>query len=410
MKKTFMVAMALASLTAFAQTVPVITLPPSNLTVSPGNTATFNVTATGATSYQWLFNGTNIAGATSATLQVANAQSTNSGYYNVIAKNATGWVPSQMAWLAVVGSSGIVPFSNVANTNTWGQAISQVTYQPINGSAQVMAGPALDQMQLIVGNANKAKVTNGWFNPTIFDGFSTTNKIVSVPNVAAGQTVYYAVYIAYTNDSITYTQQSTVISLTAGGNSFPVPSLAALRFPYWIEWPDPICVLFYSTARNLLGVPGETVTLTNFYWAYTDFGIPYGQWRKNGNLIPGATNYVQLGFSGSASLVITNIQPNDAGIYDFVLYGNNWMIAPIITLSIQTTNGQGVFQKPKFAGTNFICDLVGATGRNYQVQWSTNLTGWNNLTTLTNLTGTVTFTNPSASTGSQFYRTVLLPF
>jgi len=108
-------------------------------------------------------------------------------------------------------------------------------------------------------------------------------------------------------------------------------------------------------------------------------------------------------------LALTNIQPSDAGVYDFVLYGNNWMIAPKISLSIQTTNGQGVFQKPRFAGTNFVCDLAGAAGRDYEVQWSTNLMNWNNLTTLTNITGTVTFTNSIPPSGQQFYRTVLLP-
>jgi hypothetical protein len=113
MKKTFTVAMGLTALTAFAQTLPVITASPTNLTVALGNTATFNVTATGATGYQWRFNGADIFGATSATLQVVNSQTANVGCYNVIAKNATGWMPSQMAWLSVTRSSGIVPFSNV---------------------------------------------------------------------------------------------------------------------------------------------------------------------------------------------------------------------------------------------------------------------------------------------------------
>ena len=182
--------------------------------------ATFNVTATSASSYQWRFNGADIFNATNATLQVANSQTTNIGYYNVIAKNSTGWVPSQMAWLEVIQSNGVVPLSNIANSNNYlGQAGS------LNGSAQVMAGPALDQMQIVGGFNNKVAVSNGWFDltQTVFDGinFYKTNKYVTVPNVAAGQTIYYAVYITYTNSGITYTQQSTVISLTAGGKWVP---------------------------------------------------------------------------------------------------------------------------------------------------------------------------------------------
>src|SRR5690348_17516170 len=79
---------------------PVITLQPTNQNVSPGGTATFSVTATNATSFQWRYNGSDIPNATNATLQVTGAQTNNTGYYNVIAKNDTGWVPSGLAYLS----------------------------------------------------------------------------------------------------------------------------------------------------------------------------------------------------------------------------------------------------------------------------------------------------------------------
>ena len=92
-----------------------------------------------------------------------------------------------------------------------------------------------------------------------------------------------------------------------------------------------------------------------------------------------------------------------------IIYGNLWTVSSKITLSIQTTNGSGVFQNPRFAGSNFVSDLVGAANRNYQVQQSSNLLTWTGLITLSNLSGTVTFTNPPASSPI-FYRTVLVPF
>jgi len=59
-----------------------------------------------------------------------------------------------------------------ANSNSyWGQAISQSTYEPINGTAQVMAGPELDQMQLILPSLYTATVYNGWFNLTTIPVF-----------------------------------------------------------------------------------------------------------------------------------------------------------------------------------------------------------------------------------------------
>src|SRR6185436_7157217 len=53
---------------------PVITMSPANATVTPGLNATFTVgvSGDGPFSYQWLFNGTNIAGATNASLIVSS--------------------------------------------------------------------------------------------------------------------------------------------------------------------------------------------------------------------------------------------------------------------------------------------------------------------------------------------------
>jgi len=56
---------------------PVITAQPLDLSTTPGLTATFSVTVSGPGpfQYQWRFNGTNIAGATNATLVLAPVDS-----------------------------------------------------------------------------------------------------------------------------------------------------------------------------------------------------------------------------------------------------------------------------------------------------------------------------------------------
>ncbi len=71
------------------------TLPPSQL-VTAGSNATFNVTAIGSTPmfYQWQLNGANVAGATAATLKIANAQQSAVGNYAVIVSNVLGVVTS----------------------------------------------------------------------------------------------------------------------------------------------------------------------------------------------------------------------------------------------------------------------------------------------------------------------------
>src|SRR3954469_4668583 len=106
-----------AYVAASADTLPIISTPPQSLAVAVGSNVVLSVTASGATSYQWRFNGTDLSGATGASLTVSNSQVTNSGYYVVIAKNALGWVPSLPAYLSVVDTSGTVMFGNRFHTN-----------------------------------------------------------------------------------------------------------------------------------------------------------------------------------------------------------------------------------------------------------------------------------------------------
>jgi hypothetical protein len=83
---------------------PVITLSPTNLIVPQGSNAIFLVTASGtpAPTYQWLFNGSNIPGATNTSLSITNAQATNIGDYKAIASNTVNSATSSAAHLTVL--------------------------------------------------------------------------------------------------------------------------------------------------------------------------------------------------------------------------------------------------------------------------------------------------------------------
>jgi hypothetical protein len=83
---------------------PVITQQPSNQTVIAGQTAMFSVGASGAAplSYQWMFNQTNIAGATNASLILTNVQVGQAGIYAVRVTNPFDSTPSSNALLTVI--------------------------------------------------------------------------------------------------------------------------------------------------------------------------------------------------------------------------------------------------------------------------------------------------------------------
>ncbi len=90
---------------------PAIIEQPTNLTVTVGGNASFNVVAAGIQPmvYQWWFNETNrIENGTNATLALFNVAQTDSGKYHVVVSNLLGSVASTKAILALA-TNGISP-------------------------------------------------------------------------------------------------------------------------------------------------------------------------------------------------------------------------------------------------------------------------------------------------------------
>lgn len=86
---------------------PAITSQPASQTVTNGGVAIFSVTATGALTYQWRKNGTNLPVAASATYTIPSATTNDAGAFTVVASNASGSVTSAVATLAVLVPPGI---------------------------------------------------------------------------------------------------------------------------------------------------------------------------------------------------------------------------------------------------------------------------------------------------------------
>ena len=86
-----------------ASVAPQILAQPQSQSIVAGQTASFTVAASGMAplSYQWRFNGVNLAGATLSSYTRANAQFTHSGNYDIVVTNGYGAVTSQVALLTV---------------------------------------------------------------------------------------------------------------------------------------------------------------------------------------------------------------------------------------------------------------------------------------------------------------------
>jgi hypothetical protein len=82
---------------------PSITAQPQSLSVIAGSNATFTILAEGTEplSYQWRFNGTNLAAGTTSAYTCNNAQPVNAGAYSVLVSNLAGSITSTDAVLSV---------------------------------------------------------------------------------------------------------------------------------------------------------------------------------------------------------------------------------------------------------------------------------------------------------------------
>ena len=108
-----------APATLTVNTPPTITTQPASQTVAVGQTATFNVVATGTAplTYQWSKGGIAIAGATSSTYTTpATVIGNNNSQYTVTVTNVAGTVTSTVATLTVTNSSLIPPVLFCSNT------------------------------------------------------------------------------------------------------------------------------------------------------------------------------------------------------------------------------------------------------------------------------------------------------
>ena len=135
---------------AFGQA-PAIVSQPTNQLAIVGQTVTLRVQASGADplSYQWRRSGLPVAGATGTALTLVNVQTTNSGFFEVIASNLLGSVTSSLAVLTISRSAASVESAfnpnanaavNVAVPQTDGKILLGGQFTSLGGTARNYLG------------------------------------------------------------------------------------------------------------------------------------------------------------------------------------------------------------------------------------------------------------------------------
>jgi Leucine-rich repeat (LRR) protein/alpha-tubulin suppressor-like RCC1 family protein len=320
---------------------PSILTPPASLVVTQGGAARFSVVASGpGLAYQWLYNGSNILGATGGpVLEINPVLLSDVGQYSVIVSNAAGQTNSAAATLTVlappsittqplslvvtqgqpavftVAASGSAPLSyqwrfggrdlvgetgptltvpnQPGNAGYYSVRVSNPAGAEISlaASLAVLVPPVILQQPgdqtVIQGNSASFQVLAGGMEPLQYqwrfkgtDLPRATNATLLLTGVQGAQQGAYDVTVR--------NQVSLAVSLPASLTVLSPPSLTG----------QPV-------STNVL--PGSDVTLT-----VTATGTPplAYQWRLNGVILAGETNSV---------LVLTNLQATNGGRFSAVI-------------------------------------------------------------------------------------------
>jgi subtilisin-like proprotein convertase family protein len=197
-----------ANVTVNVNQPPAITGQPVTLSLCQGNTAVFNVTATGAgLTYQWYFNGNplsnggNVSGATSATLTVANITTADAGNYTVVVSGSC--TPSPVTSSIAVLSVGTPPLINTQPQSQTACAANTVSFSVVS--------PGINTYQWYKGTppTGTALVTDG------VHIFGATTATLTITNITAADAGNY--YVIVTN-GCNFSTTSVIAILTFSTN------------------------------------------------------------------------------------------------------------------------------------------------------------------------------------------------
>jgi len=204
---------------------PTIITQPTNQTVVLGGTAAFAVTASGSglLAYQWSFGGTNLGGATNASLTLTDVQSNQAGNYAVLVTNAYGSAMSSNAVLTVLIPPGI----QTSPTN-------QTVFVGDAATFNVIATGSLPlNYQWSFNGTNLDGTTNAWLTLGNVNTNNAGDYLVVVTNLCGGATSSVATLTVTYPPSITIplTNQAVLV-----GSNVILSVTVAGTGPFTYEW------------------------------------------------------------------------------------------------------------------------------------------------------------------------------
>ncbi|HUG12815.1 MAG TPA: immunoglobulin domain-containing protein, partial [Opitutaceae bacterium] len=272
-----------------AVTAPAITSQPSAASASEGGSATFSVSASGTSpfNYQWRKDGVAISGATGSSFSITSATLANAGTYSVVVSNSAGSATSNGAYLTI-NSSVVAP---------------TITTQPSPASA-IEGGSATFN----VSASGTSPFSYQWRKDGVAISGATASSLL-LSSLTLAQSGTYSVVVSNSAGSATSNGASLTLS-------------ASVAAPTITTQPAAISVIEGSSVSFNVSASGTS---------------PFNyQWRKNGVAISGATGSTfsitsaTLANAGTYTVVVSN-SAGSATSNGASLTINSSVVAPTIT-------------------------------------------------------------------------------
>ena len=365
---------------SFIASPPTIIVQPTSQTVPVGGTATFSINAAGTLplSYFWKRDGAIIAGATNVTYSTNNLQLADSGsQFSCLVSNYLGTTNTLAATLTVVVSPSDW-FSEIADAAITNFAFKTFTFTPD-------------------GSLNFYSVCSG---PAVTFPTDPTGGIV----LAEGDDTFAQITLAGTNTVAIYNHRTNVLFVGSNGyltmnvgdknyvpsyaNHFTYPRVAAL---YCDLDPSVGGMISWRQLADRVAVTYQAVPLYASITQTNNFQVEI--------FYTGTIRITYLSLNAPSALLGLSAgggQPANFVASDFASYGSCTAQPPLIRQVLMLPN------------RSLQIIMTGAVGNVFRVEGSTDLLTWQNITSLTNLTGTLQFTDPGATNFSRrFYRLVM---
>jgi hypothetical protein len=410
------------SLVMVTEPLPVITVQPQSRTVAQGSDVSFSVTAEGnSLSYQWILNGITITNATNTIYTVTNAQPDDVGAYVVrVSNTSTQRVESQPAFLEIgppEGGASKDKFEDLFSAGnqppgfTGGKRmLASTPGSASSGFLSVSMGTIASQTFNNIGATTQA----GEPQPCTVGGSSkwfglrpTADGTMEIDTLGSSFDTLLAVFTG--TNSI-----ETLRRVDCDDNGAPDLTSSLVRFPARRGTNYSILVDGVNGAEGIIQLNWRLGTLPTFTTpTQTVQSLRQGdsllleanagsatadlsyRWYLNTQLVAGAD---------SPQLVLTNLQPSQAGAYRVVAQNFAGSITGIVasvtvaepiqvTATLVLTNGVRMLR------------LTGGAGRSNVIEASSNLSTWVPVHTNISEYGPLQFLEPASTNLSQrFYR------